>query len=232
MRRFLLTISFLAMVGFAQAQWTLHSYGEYGYTRTGGNRCSLALLADYQFNDYFKGGVSVQGTLGYPLAMNLYWQADLLQAKCGTLYLENRYLYRLFPNYKLQEFNGVLDLGWENRHFNFQLGLCNRFIAEIPLRKDGGMGTIFEPMNVVFSVEGNVFDQSHPWNIGGRISNFDDFLIERVSIFIYCIKGYYELDDGLRLTGEVCIHPCSSLNLSAQPNGVAARVGISWTPKK
>ena len=232
MRRFLLTISFLAMVGFAQAQWTLRSYGEYGYTRTGGNRCSLALLADYQFNDYFKGGVSLQGTLGYPLSMNLYWQADLLQAKCGTLYLENRYLYRLFPNYKLQEFNGVLDLGWTNRHFNFQLGLCNRFIAEIPLRKDGGMGTIFEPMNVVFSVEGNVFDQSHPWNIGGRISNFDDFLIERVSIFIYCIKGYYELSDGLRLTGEVCIHPCSSLNLSAQSNGVAARVGISWTPKK
>lgn len=232
MRRFLLTISFLAMVGFAQAQWTLHSYGEYGYTHTGGNRCSLTLLADYQFNDYFKGGVSLQGTLGYPLSMNLYWQADLLQAKCGTLYLENRYLYRLFPNYKLQEFNGVLDLGWTNRHFNFQLGLCNRFIAEIPLRKDGGMGTIFEPMNVVFSVEGNVFDQSHPWNIGGRISNFDDFLIERVSIFIYCIKGYYELSDGLRLIGEVCIHPCSSLNLSAQSNGVAARVGISWTPKK
>ena len=232
MKRIILIVCFLAMVGFAQAQWTLRSYVEYGYTRTEGNGCALALMGDYQFSDRFKMGIGLNCALGYPLALNLYWQNDLLQAKCGTLYLENRYLYRLFPNYKLQEFNGVLDLGWKNRHFNFQLGLCNRFIAEIPLRKDGGMGTIFEPMNVVFSVEGNVFDQSHPWNIGGRISNFDDFLIERVSIFIYCIKGYYELDDGLRLTGEVCIHPCSSLNLSAQPNGVAARVGISWTPKK
>lgn len=232
MKRIILIVCFLTMVGFAQAQWTLRSYVEYGYTRTEGNGCALALMGDYQCSDRFKMGIGLNCALGYPLAFNLYWQADLLKAKCGTLYLENRYLYRLFPNYKLQEFNGLLDLGWKNRHFNFQLGLCNRFIAEIPLRKDGGMGTIFEPMNVVFSVEGNVFDQSHPWNIGGRISNFDDFLIERVSIFIYCIKGYYELDDGLRLTGEVCIHPCSSLNLSAQPNGVAARVGISWTPKK
>ncbi|MCQ2262548.1 MAG: hypothetical protein MJZ42_05270 [Bacteroidales bacterium] len=52
-----------------------------------------------------------------------------------------------------------------------------------------------------------------------------------MSIFIYCITGYYELCDGLRLTGEVCIQPCSSLNLSAQPNGVAAHIGIIWKPK-
>lgn len=232
MKRILLFFCLFAMTGFARAQWTLRSYADYEYTRTGGNGYSLALLADYQFNDYFKGGVSVQGTLGYPLAMNLYWQADLLQAKCGTLYLENRYLYRLFPNYKLQEYNGALDLGWKNRHFNFQLGLCNRYIAEIPLRLDGGMGTILEPMNIIFCVEGNVFDQSHPWNIGGRISNFDDFIIERFTVFIYCITGYYELNENLRLTGEACFNPCGNLNLSSQSNGFDICVGISWTPKK
>ncbi len=232
MKRILLFFCFCAFAGAAQAQWTLRSYGEYEYTRTEGSNVALAVFGDYQLNDYFTAGVSLKGTLSYPLAMNLYWQADLLQAKSGTLYLENRYLYRLFPNYNLQEFNGLLDLGWRNRHFNFQLGLCNRYTAEIPLRQDGGMGTIFEPMNVTFCIEGNVFDDSHPWNIGGRISNFDDFIIERVSIFIYCITGYYELNDNLRLTGEVCFHPSSNLNLSAQPNGIETHFGISWTPKK
>lgn len=232
MKRFIFTLSFLLSICCAQAQWTLRSYGEYEYTRTEGSNLALAAFGDYQLNDYFSAGLGLKGALGYPLAINLYWQADLLHANCGTLYLENRYLYRLFPNYNLQEFNGLLDFGWENRHFNFQLGLCNRYIAEIPLRKDGGMGTIFEPMNVTFCIEGNVFDQSHPWNVGARISNFDDFIIERVTIFIYCITGYYELNDNLRLTGEVCFHPCSNLNLSAQSNGIETHIGISWTPKK
>lgn len=232
MKRVVFTLIFLLSMCCAKAQWTLGSYGEYEYNRTEGSNCALAIFGDYQLNEYFTAGLGLKGTLGYPLSINLYWQADLLQAKCGTLYLENRYLYRLFPNYKLQEYNGLLDFGWRNRHFNFQLGLCNRYIAEIPLRLDGGMGTIFEPMNVIFCVEGNVFDQSHPWNIGGRISNFDDFIIERVSVFIYCVKGYYALNDNLRLTGEVCFHPCGNLNLSAQGNGLETHIGISWTPKK
>ena len=231
MKRFIFVLSFLFSICYAQAQWTLEAYGEYDYTRTSGSGFSLAAKGDYQFNKTFKMGLGLQETFGNPFAINLFWQNDLLQAKSGTLYLENRYLYRLYPNYKLQEFNALLDLGWRNRHFNFQLGLFNRYIAEIPLRLDGGMGTVFEPLNVAFSIEGNIFDQTHPWNLGARFSNFDDFIIERVSIFIYCITGYYELCDGLRLTGEVCIHPCSSLNLSAQPNGVAAHIGIIWKPK-
>ncbi len=232
MKRFVFTLVFLFSFCCVQAQWTLRSYVDYEYTRTEGSGGALAVFGDYQLNEYFTAGLGLKGTIGYPLAINLYWQADLLHAKSGTLYLENRYLYRLFPNLNLQEFNGLLDFGWENRHFNFQLGLCNRYIAEIPLRKDGGMGTVFEPMNVTFCIEANVFDQSHPWNVGGRISNFDDFIIERVTVFIYCITGYYELTDNLRLTGEVCFHPCSNLNLSAQRNGFETRFGISWTPKK
>lgn len=166
MKRFIFVLSFLLSICYAQAQWTLEAYGEYDYTRTNGNGFSLAAKGDYQFNKTFKMGLGLQETFGNPFAINLFWQNDLLQAKSGTLYLENRYLYRLFMNYNLQEFNALLDLGWRNRHFNFQLGLFNRYIAEIPLRLDGGMGTVFEPLNVAFNIEGNIFDQTHPWNLG------------------------------------------------------------------
>ena len=137
MKRFVFTLVFLFSFCCVQAQWTLRSYVDYEYTRTEGSGGALAVFGDYQLNEYFTAGLGLKGKIGYPLAINLYWQADLLHAKSGTLYLENRYLYRLFPNLNLQEFNGLLDFGWENRHFNFQLGLCNRYIAEIPLRKDG-----------------------------------------------------------------------------------------------
>ena len=189
MKRIVFTLGLLLFAFAARAQWTLQTYGEYDYTRTSGSSASLALKADYQLAENFNIGFGYQGTTLNRHAINLQWQTKLLQAERGMFYLENRYLYRLFPNYDLQEFNGVLDFGWRNRHFNFQFGLTNRYTAPIPLRKNGGMDTTLEPMNVTFCVEGNLFDQEHPWNIGARVSNYRDFVIERFTLFFYSVKS-------------------------------------------
>ena len=134
MKKTVFTLSLLFFAFAARAQWTLQTYGEYDYTRTSGHSASLALKGNYQFADNFNMGLGLQATTMGRYSLNLQYQVALLKAKSGTLYLENRYLYRLFPNYNLQEFNALLDLGWRNRHFNFQLGLTNRFTAPIPLR--------------------------------------------------------------------------------------------------
>ena len=227
---FLLVLLFLTFS--AKAQWTLKGYSEYDYTRTSGSSASFAVLGNYQLANNFNIGLGFQGTTLGRFSLNLQYQVDLLKAKSSTLYLENRYLYRLFPKYKLQEFNGLLDLGWRNRHFNFQLGLSSRFTAPIPLRQNGGMDVIFEPMNVTFCVEGNIFDQEHPWNLGARISNYRDFIIERFTLFFYSINGYYDFGNGLRIFSELGLHPCGVLNLSSQYNGWFGNVGLIWKPKK
>ena len=216
----------------ARAQWTLQTYGEYDYTPTSGSSASLALKSDYRLAENFNIGLGYQGTTLNRHSINLHYQMDLVHAKIGKLYLENRYLYRLFPNYKLQEFNAMLELGWQSRHINFQLGLANRYIAPIPLRKNGGMETIFEPMNVTFCLDYHLFDQQHLWNVGARISNYRDFVIERFTLFFYSIDGYYDFGNGLRLTAEAGLHPCGVLNLSAQYNGFYSNVGLIWKPKK
>jgi len=231
MRKTILTLLMLCLAFVAKAQWTLQTYGEYDYTRTEGSTASLALMARYQLAENVCFGLGYQGTTANRHALDLQWQINLLQAKSGTLYLENRYLYRLFPNYNLQEFNALLDLGWRNRHFNFQLGLTNRYTAPIPLRLNGGMETVFEPMNVTFCVEGNLFDQTHPWNVGARVANYKDFVIERFTLFFYSLNGYYDLGNGLRLTAEAGLHPCGVLNLSSQYNGWFGNVGLIWKPK-
>ena len=231
MKRVLITFTLLLFAVAAKAQWMLQTYAEYDYTRTSGSSASLALKADCQMFENFNIGFGYQGTTLNRHAINLQYQIDLLKAKSGTLYLENRYLYRLFPNYNLQEFNALLDLGWRNRHFNFQLGLTNRYTAPIPLRKNGGMDVTFEPMNIAFCVEANLFDQEHPWNVGGRISNYRDFVIERITLFFYSLNGYYDFGNGLRLTAEAGVHPCGILNLSAQYNGWFGNVGLIWKPK-
>lgn len=231
MRKITLTLCLLLLAFVAKAQWTLQTYGEFDYTRTSGSSASLAVLGNYQMADNFNIGLGLQATTLGRYSLNLQYQVDLLKAKSGTLYLENRYLYRLFPKYNLQEFNALLDLGWRNRHFNFQLGLTNRFTAPIPLRKNGGMDTTFEPMNVTFCVEGNVFDQSHPWNVGARISNYRDFVIERFTLFFYSVNGYYDFGNGFRLTAEAGLHPAGVLNLSSQYNGWFGNVGLTWKPQ-
>lgn len=230
MKKLILIFGLLLVAFVARAQWTLKSYCEYDYTRTSGSTAALAVLGDYQLADNFNIGLGYQTNFSRH-AINLRWQTKLLQAKSGTLYLENRYLYRLFPNYDLQEFNAMLDLGWRNRHFNFQLGLTNRFTAPIPLRRNGGMEVIFEPMDVAFCIEGNLFDQDHPWNVGARISNNRDFAIERFTLFFYSVNGYYDFGNGLRLTSEFGLHPSGILNLSAQYNGWFGHVGLIWKPK-
>ena len=202
MKRIFITLCLLLSGFAARAQWTLRSYCEYDYTRTSGNNAVWAVLGDYQLADNFNIGLGYQLAMWNRHAINLQLQTKLLQAKCGTLYLENRYLYRLFPKYNLQEFNAVLDLGWRNRHFNFQVGLTNRYTAPIPLRKNGGMDVVFEPMNVTFCAEGNLFDQTHPWNVGARVANYRDFVIERFTLFFYSLNGYYDFGNGLRLTAE------------------------------
>ena len=230
MKKAILTLGLLLFAMAARAQWTLQTYCEYDYTRTEGSSAAFALKGNYQLADNFNIGLGYQGTTMNRHSINLQFQVDLLKAKSGTLYLENRYLYRLFPNYDLQEFNGMLDLGWRNRHFNFQLGLTNRYTAPIPLRQNGGMDAVLEPMNVTFCVEGNLFDQEHPWNLGARVSNYRDFVIERFTLFLYSVNGYYDFGNGLRLTAEAGVHPSGVLNLSAQYNGWFGNVGLIWKP--
>ena len=232
MKKTILTLGLLLFAMAARAQWTLQTYCEYDYTRTEGSSAAFALKGNYQLADNFNIGLGYQGTTMNRHSINLQFQVDLLKAKSGTLYLENRYLYRLFPNYDLQEFNGMLDLGWRNRHFNFQLGLTNRYTAPIPLRQNGGMDAVLEPMNVTFCVEGNLFDKEHPWNLGARVSNYRDFVIERFTLFFYSVNGYYDFGNGLRINAEAGVHPSGVLNLSAQYNGWFGNIGLIWKPKK
>lgn len=225
-RLFLTAILFLTVVG-VQAQ-NFRAFTEYDYNRTEQSRGNFAVATDFQLakNVHFDLGFQ-EGTQNRS-AINLAYQLNLLDTKKGTLYLENRYLYRIFPSYKLQEFNAMLNLGWKNVHWDFKFGLCNRYIAEIPLRKNGGEGVIFEPMNVSFMIDYNLFGQDHPWNVGCGISNYREFIIERFTLFYYTIHGYYDLNDQWRLIGETGLHPAGVLNLSSQYNGFFINLGFTY----
>lgn len=227
----LILIAFLALLAYgvqAQGYTRERLYLEGDYTRTQKFEPSVAVAFDGRLNNGMGLNVGYKGGSGKH-CFNLAYQIGM-KAFTGTdfAYIENRYLYRRFTSYGLQEFNAVLTLGYRNIHWNFQLGLCNRYIAEVPLRKNGGEGVIFEPMNIVFNIEGNLFGQDHPWNVGAGISNYREFIIERVTLFYYNIHGYYNINSKWRLMGEAGLHPAGVLNLSSQYNGFYINFGCTY----
>lgn len=184
-----------------------------------------ALMGTWHSSSIFDLGIGIEWVSAQRVALNVQGKVKLHTFSKGTLYIVNRYMARYYTGYKMQEFTSAALMGWQNRHWQFELGLCNRWTADLVQRTDGGRNTILEPMNIMFGVEGYLFDASHNWNVGGRWSNYNDFIIERFANWFYSLKGYYQLPHNTRFTAEVGIHPAGSLNLTSSYNGWFMHLG-------
>lgn len=232
MKRVILFCALLLAAFYTQAQSlaVVRAQLEGNYSRSLGSEPLFAQSFDYRTarNHAFTFGIQ---EAPHRYALNLAYQIAIWgdpNAK-GLFFVENRYLYRRFMRYEMQEFNGMLSLGYRNKHWQFKLGLCNRFISEIPLRLNGGEGIVFEPMNVVFDLQYHLFDEQHPWNIGMSVSNQREFIIERVTLFYYSLLGYYQLSHQWRLTGEMGVNPSGVLNLSVEYNAFYLNLGCTYS---
>ena len=213
-----------------RAPLTLTGYGFYDMHYATGSIGGGALLLDWDVASVFRLGIGAEYASSNRIAAKLSGEATLYTtAKGQRLSLENSYLWRHYPSLNLQEFTGALQARWHARHVDLALGLCNRYIAELVQRNNGGMGTVFEPMNVLFAIEGwwgNRLDQRR-WDVGLRWSNYNDFIIERVANWFYSVKGYYTLKDKTMLMAEVGIHPVGSLNLTSSRDGFFFHLGAN-----
>ena len=211
---------------------TLTGYGFYDFHYATDGIGGGALMLDWQVAPAFTLGIGAEYASNNRISARLTGQATLLTtSRQQRLTLENSYLWRHFPSLNRHEFTGALQVGWHARHITLHLGLCNRYTAELIQRSNGGMGTVFEPMNVMFAAEGWWNNRLTPqqWNIGLRWSNYNDFIIERVANWFFSAKALYQLPNNTDLYAEVGIHPVGSLNLTASYDGWFLHLGAVKT---
>lgn len=215
----------------ASHPFTLTGYGLYDFHYATDGIGGGALMLDWQVSPAFKLGIGAEYVSSNRIAAKLGGAATLLTTDNGCLTLENSYLWRHYPSLNMQEFTGALQVGWYARHVNLHLGLCNRYHAELVLRNNGGMGTVLEPMNVMFAAEGWWYNQlaPHQWNVGLRWSNYNDFIIERVANWFFSVKAWYRLPESTAFYAEVGLHPVGSLNLTASYDGWFLHLGAIRT---
>lgn len=209
---------------------TLTGYGLYDFHYATGDIGGGALQLAWHVSPTFSLEAGAEYASSNRIAAKLSGEATLLTTPQGRrLTLRNSYLWRHFPQLDLQEFTGALQVGWHARHIQLHLGLCNRYTAALIQRSDGGRGTVFEPMNVMFAAEGWWYNllTPHAWNIGLRWSNYNDFIIERVANWFFSAKALYTLPKGADLYAEVGIHPVGSLNLTASYDGWFLHLGAT-----
>jgi len=209
---------------------TLRGYGLYDFHYATGATGGAAVMLDWQTAPAFGLSLGVEYSSMNRISANLQGEAVLVGSPKGKcLALRNRYLWRHYPSLDLQEFTGALELVGHLRHCDLNLGLCNRYMAALVQRTDGGRGTVLEPMNVMFALEGWWKDRTAApaWNVGLRWSSYNDFVIERVANWFFSLKGFYTLSDRVWLTGEVGIHPVGSLNLTASSDGWFCHLGLA-----
>lgn len=222
---------FAPLTGLGQndtCRFGLRGYGLYDIHPAIGSVGGGAMILSYSPNSQYRLDFGLEGASSQRYALNLMGSARLWGNSRHSLNLENRYLYRRFTQLNLQEFTGALQLSWYAPHVRLSLGLCNRYHAELIQRSNGGQGTIFEPMNVMFAAEGwlrPTTSDTTTWNIGLRWSNHNDFVIERVANWTYSIKGAYLLPHHTFLIAEVGIHPVGSLNLTSSYDGWFLHIG-------
>lgn len=209
-------------------------YGSYDYHIATGSRGAFAASGDYAFGGNYSLQLGLNLATGSRTALNLQGEAVLGQWERGKLVLQHRYLYRVFPQWNVQEFTGALNLGWRGGHWDLMLGLANRYTAEQVQRTRGGESTVLEPMNVMFAAEYSLWPEvecdvvEREWNVSLRWSSYNDFEIERVAMWFYSVKGYYLLNGNTRLIGEAGIHPVGSLNLTSSYNGWWINLGAMF----
>lgn len=197
------------------------TYFEHGYNKTSNNYFSLGAIGNYQFIKSLNviGGVELSTTNSYAASLSEHY--SFYSSGKGLFYFENRYLARFFPNIRTQEHSFAFSGGYSNPYIDLFLGL------HVKLFGSKGEYLFYFP-DFIYKIEATIFPKSHFWNIGGRVSNADYFIIERYNMPRFSLFGNCKISPKCELFGVCSIIPAGVFNISAQFWGLTSKIGVRY----
>lgn len=229
-KRFLLlsAVLLVSFASFAQRKQTgyLMPYAEYGYNYTWEHFGGVGAIADFALAKNFSmsGGLMLSTANVYAADLRLNYEIPLENSE---FYIENRYLGRWFARNYSQEYTMALSLGFLNYHWKFQLGVYGKWFGAMG-KDSSGSPFLFEPWGIIYLGEGKVFRDDHSWNIGGRISNVNYFIIERLSGPMFTLFGDARVSEKVKIFAEVTAHPSGVFNIQAQFYEIFTQIGVKY----
>lgn len=90
---------------------------------------------------------------------------------------------------------------------------------------------VFEIFNPLYSFSYFLYKPDNKWNVGICITNLDYFAINQATNPMTNVKGYYKINESVRLFAEFCYKTSGAFNLHVNYYGLNFRPGIIWEIK-
>lgn len=205
----------------------LRAFATYGYNYTWEHYGNFDFLARVPLNRHFELDAAAELSTA-----NLYTlSADarpLFQLAVGELYIDTRLLYRAVVRNRMHELSASLGLGYRMDYVDVQLGVYTRNMFEFNRDWHSEDEIVTEPFGFLYSIEVFVRPQSSNWNLSFRISDTDDFQIERMWQPLFMIGGRYSPTERLSVLMQAQCKPTGMFHLNASFYGAQLRAGISY----
>ncbi len=205
----------------------INAFVEYGYNYTWRNYGNLEVKALMPVNKHFE----VDAVAHFSTANVYSLGADfrpVFPLPTGDLYLETKLAYRAIVRNRMQNLSAAFSVGYRMDYVRFQLGAYSIMFAEFNRNWHGDTEVFIEAPSMLYALEVWVRPQTSIWNINLRVSNYNDYSIERVWQPLFALGGRYDFNRHLKLLAEVECKPTGMFHLDASFYGITARVGVGY----
>lgn len=210
----------------------------------GSDRYNVSAYANYGYNTSWKnyGGLDVRGFLPLAKHFEMIANAEILTSgvfsasvtarpkfklPVGEIFIDGTVNARSLFKYSTAELVLAASAGYRMDYISVQAGLFYRGIFDTG-KSSGGSYVGEKPVNAVYRVAFNVRPISSRWNVGGGITNFDEYEYERMWQPMFFIDGHYDLNDRLTVLSCIKVKQAGMFHQIVSFYGIDVKCGVSY----
>ena len=202
-------------------------HGLAGNNLTEGNIVGIEMLGEYGVTTSWSAGAGLQSYGDGNFAFTLT-STNRLPGDWSGLFASWRLLGRVFPQWDAGMIATMVEAGMDGKHWCVALGFTNIISGPAQmLNFSQGVDYLTEPFNLMYKV-GYHTGVGKRSVLSGRVSNYDDFLVEVAYQPLFTVAWNYVLNDRLSMDCRLRVHPTGLLSLSANYYEIMLIVGVKW----